>query len=136
MKFLPSVISGFKNYSSVEGRASRSEFWNWMLFCYLGGPATVILDRVVFPASYRGDPFFSYPLNALFVLVVMVPSVTVGVRRLHDVNRAGAWLFLWFTVIGIIPLLVWACNKGTEGSNRFGGDPLADAAGKDAAAGK
>lgn len=122
MNFTQSIAAGFRNYSSIEGRASRSEFWNWMLFCYLGGPAAAILDMIFFRGFY--DPFSPHPFNALFALAVLVPTVAVGVRRLHDLGRTGWWLLLWPTIIGIIPLLIWFCMKGTAGDNRFGAEPL------------
>jgi hypothetical protein len=56
-------------------------------------------------------------------------SVAVGIRRLHDIERAGWWQLLWLVpLIGWIVLIVWACTKGTAGENRFGADPLAPAA--------
>jgi uncharacterized membrane protein YhaH (DUF805 family) len=128
MNLSQAIVSGFKNYSSIEGRAARSEYWNWTLFCVLGGLITSVLDGAIFHRAYSGGPYFSYPLNVLFNLVTFVPSIAVGIRRLHDVNRKGTWMFLIFTVIGCIPLFIWDCMQGTEGDNRFGGDPLAGAA--------
>ena len=45
-------------------------------------------------------------------------------RRLHDVDKSGAWFFIIFTCVGAIVLLVWYVTKGTAGPNRFGPDPL------------
>ena len=128
MKFSQAVPSGFQNYSSIEGRASRSAFWNWMLFYFLGLAAAELLDNIMFYNRSMMDPFFSYPIRAFFGLAMLVPNVAVSVRRLHDVNRAGPWLFLFPTIIGIIPLLLWACQEGTRGPNAFGPDPVAAAA--------
>ena len=61
----------------------------------------------------------------LIVLALMLPGISVAVRRLHDVDRSGGWLFIYFTGIGIVFLVVWDCTKGTAGPNRFGPDPLA-----------
>ena len=63
-------------------------------------------------------------LSGIFWMATVVPYLAVGVRRLHDVNRSGWWLLLSFTVIGLIPLFIWAVSKGTEGKNRFGKNPL------------
>jgi uncharacterized membrane protein YhaH (DUF805 family) len=57
-------------------------------------------------------------------LALLLPSIAVAIRRLHDLDRTGWWLLLAFTGIGAIVLLVWDCMKGTTGSNRFGADPL------------
>ena len=61
----------------------------------------------------------------IFVLAVLVPNITVTVRRLHDVDRSGWWMLIPMTIIGIIPYLYWVCKKGDEGENRFGPEPLA-----------
>ena len=62
--------------------------------------------------------------SGIFSLLTFIPSIAVATRRLHDVNRSGWWLLLSFTVIGLIPLFIWAVSKGTEGKNRFGKNPL------------
>ena len=67
------------------------------------------------------------PIYALVLLVFFLPSLSAQVRRLHDRNKSGWWYLLCFTIIGAIPLLVWLCQKGTTGENRFGPDPLSAA---------
>jgi uncharacterized membrane protein YhaH (DUF805 family) len=118
MDFPQAIVSvGKKNYINSAGRASRSEYWYWALFCFLGGVATQALDQVVVHKPIT---------NLIFVLATFVPSIAVAIRRLHDVNRKGTWLLISFTIIGsLYPLLVWFCKKGTDGNNRFGSDPLA-----------
>ncbi len=54
-----------------------------------------------------------------FYLLTLVPSISVSVRRLHDINRTGWWLLISLTIIGIIPLLYWSIKPGDEGANRF-----------------
>ena len=58
-------------------------------------------------------------------LALLLPSIGMSVRRLHDIDRTGWWVLLAFTGVGAILLIVWACFKGTDGPNRFGPDPLA-----------
>lgn len=77
------------------------------------------LDHALFPYNDVSA------LNAVWHLAVFLPGLAVAVRRLHDLDRTGWWLFLIFTGIGIILLLIWDCMRGTSGSNRFGPDPLA-----------
>jgi uncharacterized membrane protein YhaH (DUF805 family) len=63
----------------------------------------------------------------LYVIVglgLVLPSLAVGIRRLHDGNRSGWWWLIAFTIIGVIVLLVWFVQKGTTGENRYGPDPL------------
>jgi uncharacterized membrane protein YhaH (DUF805 family) len=62
-------------------------------------------------------------------LGLFIPSIAVGVRRLHDIDRSGWWWLLWFVpIVGWIIMLIWVCSGGTAGMNRFGRDPLGAAA--------
>jgi uncharacterized membrane protein YhaH (DUF805 family) len=62
------------------------------------------------------------------LLVFVVPTLSVSVRRLHDIDMRGWWLLLSLTGVGNILLVIWWCIRGTGGPNRFGPDPLADKA--------
>lgn len=125
MNIYQSVLTGFKNYSNGSGRASRSEYWCWTLFCFLGNLSSMTLDLFLFDVPLSKEGLFTHPISAAFTLLIFLPSLSVSIRRLHDIDRKGAWLFLGFTLVGLIyPLLVWSCKKGTEGKNRFGADPL------------
>jgi uncharacterized membrane protein YhaH (DUF805 family) len=106
MEFYEAVRSGFSKYAVFSGRASRSEYWFWYLFT-LTGP---VVDLWI------GAAFFSF----IFYFITLLPSIAVGVRRLHDVGRSGWWWFLGFTVVGIIPLVYWACKRGDVSENRYG----------------
>jgi uncharacterized membrane protein YhaH (DUF805 family) len=119
MNFPQAVATCLKKYAVFSGRASRSEYWYWMLFNLLGGIATGILDTVVFETTDK------QVFSTIFDLIIFLPWLGVEVRRLHDVDRSGWWLLINLTVIGAIyPLLVWRCRKGTAGPNRFGDDPF------------
>ena len=67
------------------------------------------------------------PLNSIFGLITFLPGLAVAVRRLHDIDRTGWWFLIALTIIELIVLLVWACQKGTTGPNRYGPDPLGGA---------
>jgi uncharacterized membrane protein YhaH (DUF805 family) len=119
MNFPQAVTSCFRKYAVFSGRASRSEYWYWILFYALCQLAANILDAV-FLQSPSSQLF-----SRLFGLIVFLPLLAVEVRRLHDVDRSGWWLLISLTIVGIIyPLLVWKCRKGTVGPNRFGDDSL------------
>jgi uncharacterized membrane protein YhaH (DUF805 family) len=93
MTFTDAIGTCFKKYVNVDGCASRSEFWWWVLF-------TVIVSLVCRQVSYG--------LSGAFSLVTLLPSITVGVRRLHDTNRSGWWELLYLLpVIGWIILIVF-----------------------------
>ncbi len=119
MDFVGAIKSGFWNYASASGRAARSEFWYWCLFSFLAASAGTIVDLAIFRDT---DIALFSPLISLALLL---PDVAVGIRRMHDLDRSGWWLLIYFTGIGAIVLLVWDCMKGTTGPNRFGPDPLA-----------
>jgi len=119
MEFQDAILSGFRNYVTFAGRASRSEYWYWVLFVFLVALASGILDTAIFPYA---EP---RPIGALTSLILFLPGLAVGIRRLHDLDRTGWWTLIALTVIGLILLLIWACMRGTPGANRYGPDPLA-----------
>jgi uncharacterized membrane protein YhaH (DUF805 family) len=123
MNFTQSVANGFRNFANSAGRASRSEYWYWTLFAVLIDVASLFLDKLFFPDNAWG------PVGIATSLWLLLPSVAVSMRRLHDINRTGRWVLLAFTIVGIVPLIIWALRKGTDGDNDFGPDPLADRGG-------
>jgi uncharacterized membrane protein YhaH (DUF805 family) len=119
MNFWQAIASGFSNYVTVSGRAIRSEYWYWILFTLIGAIATGIIDAIVFPTREIS------PITAVFNLLTFLPSLALGVRRLHDIDPTGWWMLLLLTIFGVFVLIYWACKRGTPGSNRFGPDRLA-----------
>jgi uncharacterized membrane protein YhaH (DUF805 family) len=119
MNFGQAIATGFGKYVTFSGRAYRTEYWLWVLFTVIGGLATGILDKAIFPDVATGSP-----LNGIFELVTFLPSLAINVRRLHDVNRSGWWLLIVFTIIGVFLLIYWDCKRGTAGPNSYGADPL------------
>jgi uncharacterized membrane protein YhaH (DUF805 family) len=119
MNFAQAIKSGFSHYVTFSGRAFRSEYWFWALFVAIGVTVMAILDIAIFGYQLGASPF-----KTLFELVTILPSLAVAARRLHDTDRTAWWLLLLLTLIGVIALIVWYCEKGTPGPNRFGPDPL------------
>lgn len=113
MNFQDAIKSGFKNYVTFSGRASRSEFWYWVLFCFIVGIVTFILDGAIFPDSDY------LPLNTIFNLGTLLPTLAVGARRLHDIDRTGWWQLIALTFIGIFVLIYWFVQPSQPGGNRF-----------------
>lgn len=121
MNFTEAVQSVLRNYANINGRAPRSEYWFWILFIFIVGIIAGILDAVIFGAAAAEGG----PIGLILNLALLIPGITVSVRRLHDVDRSGWWLFIiLIPLIGFFVLLYWYCKKGTDGSNRFGNDPL------------
>ncbi|MGO9699022.1 MAG: DUF805 domain-containing protein [Xanthobacteraceae bacterium] len=115
MNFVQAISSGFSNYVKFSGRAIRSEYWFWVLFYCLGIFVAGIIDSVL----------GIYVISGLFWLATVLPTLAVTIRRLHDLDRTGWWIFIGLIpLIGWIILIIWYCTRGTVGSNRFGPDPL------------
>lgn len=106
----------FTKYVVFAGRASRSEYWLWVLFTVLASLACGIVDFAI------GAPVNVF--GGLFSLATFLPSLAVSIRRLHDIDRSGWWLLLCFVpLLGWIALLIFDCLPGTPGPNRFGPSP-------------
>lgn len=123
MTMLQAIDSCLRNYANFSGRAVRSEYWFWNLFNLVTVAALATLDETLNPGDQMG--LFGV-VTGLVALGLYVPTIAVYVRRLHDVDRSGWWMFVSVTVVGIIPLIYWTCSRGTQGPNRFGADPMPD----------
>ena len=125
MTFTQSISTVFSNYVTFSGRASRSEFWWWIVFCILVGLVTGLLDTILFnqggsPHGDSGVGFFA-PINSLASLILFLPGLAVSIRRLHDSNKSGWWwLVVFVPILGILLLIFWYTQPSTPGSNRFG----------------
>lgn len=110
-----------KKYADFSGRAPRAEYWWFYLLIIIGYIVATILDSLLGLDGAVG-PYGI--VTALFGLAVLIPSIAVGARRLHDTDRSGWWLLIGLIpLIGAIVLLVFFVLPGTQGSNRFGPDP-------------
>lgn len=111
-----------KNYVNFSGRARRKEYWMFVLFNVLIGFGIGIIDGVMGWKNGWGMG----RLGGLYNLFVLLPSIAVGARRLHDIGRSGWWqLIALIPIIGWIVLIVWAASEGAHGTNDYGPDPKA-----------
>src|SRR5688572_31168375 len=109
-------IKALKQYIDFSGRAQRMEFWMFVLFNFLVSLGLAIIDAII------GLGF----LSPLYSLAVLIPSLAVGVRRLHDTGRSGWWLLIGLIpLIGIIILIVFWVQDSQPGDNAFGPNPKA-----------
>jgi uncharacterized membrane protein YhaH (DUF805 family) len=100
-------ITVLQKYADFNGRARRSEYWYFALF------STIISVVLTFVDIAINSQFVS----TIYSLAVLLPSIGVGVRRMHDVNKSG-----WYLLIPIYNLIL-ACTEGTRGDNQYGSDP-------------
>ena len=129
MNLLEAVKSYFVRWNDFKGRSSRSEYW----WAYLFSTIAIIALNVLPPNLEPGDSTGLLLLTLLTLgirLFMIVAGLSLVARRLHDVNKSGWWYLLFFTIIGIIPILYWFVQKGDETDNRFGPDPLANKIGQ------
>jgi uncharacterized membrane protein YhaH (DUF805 family) len=110
-----------KKYAVFSGRARRKEYWFFVLFNIIASIVLAIVDTMT------GTMSMTYGiglLGCIYSLLVLIPSIAVGVRRLHDTDRSGWWLLLALVpFIGIIVLIVFFVMDSTPGDNRFGPNP-------------
>jgi uncharacterized membrane protein YhaH (DUF805 family) len=112
MSFIETIKFSYKNYAQFSGRASRSEYWYWVLFFWLG--------FIVLAISMERSSFFVL-LYFTFIFSAIIPGIARAVRRLHDINKSGAFLFMGFIpLIGPVLLLVWFCTKSYSAPNKYG----------------
>jgi uncharacterized membrane protein YhaH (DUF805 family) len=118
MGFGQAISTCFANYFNFQSRAARPEYWYFALFVIVVSILTAIADFVAFGATEIG------PINGLFSLATLFPSLAVGARRLHDIGRSGWFLLLiLLPIIGWIVLIYWACQPGSPGPNAYGPPP-------------
>ena len=117
MGFGEAVQSVFSKYATFSGRARRSEYWYFVLLQVI---VSAVLNGL-YSATESGA--FSVIL-VLFDLALLVPSLAVCWRRLHDIGRSGAYYFLGLIpLVGAIILLVWECQESQPGANQYGPNP-------------
>jgi uncharacterized membrane protein YhaH (DUF805 family) len=113
-------LKALKQYATFSGRARRSEYWYFFLFYIIFTIGLVFIDSLLGMSSNLGI------LSSLFALGMLLPSIAVSVRRLHDTDRSGWWMLLCFVpLIGGIVLLVFFVQDSQAGANRFGESPKA-----------
>jgi uncharacterized membrane protein YhaH (DUF805 family) len=116
MNFITAIKLCFIRYAQFSGRASRSEFWFFVLFGILGSWIAIIIDTMILNYSWEKDG----PVYLIFQIIILIPSIAVGARRLHDLNKSGWWQLLVFTIIGLIPLIFWWSKIGENKKNKHG----------------
>ena len=116
MNFQKSVKTCFNKYAVFSGRVSRSEYQFFVLFVILGGIISAIIDTMIlgYSAELNG------PINLIFSVALILPSISVAARRLHDLDKSGWWQLLWITIIGGILIIIWHATEGTKKNNSHG----------------
>lgn len=131
MGFVEATKNYFIKWKDFDSRISRSEYW-WgylgvMIISLLLGLAIGLM------AGFGGAALgYSWDATESFMDIVLLPwyvfssvaGISLSCRRLHDVNKSGWWILIFFTIVGMLFLIYWYCKKGDAGDNRFGKNPL------------
>ncbi|MGQ0595068.1 MAG: DUF805 domain-containing protein [Gammaproteobacteria bacterium] len=115
-----------KKYAMFKGRARREEYWYFVLFNTLITIGLGMIDGVTGLFSPEAGVGL---LSGLYSLAVLIPSIAVSVRRLHDTDRSGWWLLISLVpLVGAIVLLVFLVLDSQPGENQYGSNPKASIA--------
>jgi uncharacterized membrane protein YhaH (DUF805 family) len=115
-------LTCMKKYVDLSGRARRKEYWMFHLFNVIFTIAVVILASIFGTASEEDLGF--RVIYGLFALAIILPTLSVTVRRLHDVGKSGWWIFISLVpLIGSIWLLVLMVTDSQPGENQYGPNP-------------
>lgn len=115
MGFIEAVRTCFNKYITFSGRAPRAEYW-WFTLFHWGS-----LLLIFFIEAYLQANMY---VTIVWYLILLIPNLSVLVRRLHDTNRSGFWVFITIIpTIGSIILFIFSAIAGTKGHNSYGPDP-------------
>ena len=117
MKYYLKVL---KNYANFSGRASRSEYWYFVLFNIIIAFTLAFIDGLLGEIIGSSYPFF----YIIYLVGIIIPSLAVLVRRLHDIDKSGTWIFIYLVpLIGGIWLLILLATESHFGKNKYGNHP-------------
>jgi uncharacterized membrane protein YhaH (DUF805 family) len=109
MSFIGAIQSGFRNYFNFRGKASRREFWYWILFTVLLGLVIGTIESIIWPAPEQTADWMQEiqnvaaqptPLSNFLSFALLVPNLSILARRLHDAGFSAKWIFLQAVPIG------------------------------------
>jgi len=100
-------ITPLKQYADFSGKATRKEYWMFILLSTLINIGLMVIDVVLNTAF----------LSAIFSIALLIPSISCATRRLHDIGKSGWWQLLYFIpLIGVIVVIVFLCQRSNEES--------------------
>lgn len=107
-------LAVLKNYAGFSGRARRKEYWMFTLISFVISLVLSIIGGLI------GADFLAY----IYAIAIIIPSLAVGVRRLHDTGRSGWWLLIaLIPLVGAIVLIVFLASEGKPETNQHGVNP-------------
>ncbi len=118
-------------YAAFKGRATRSEYWYFLLFSIIIALILTALDSMIINPLLGIQPLVETArtgiLGTLFSFGTLIPSVALAIRRLHDIGKSGWWILLGVipivNIIGIFVLLYFCIKDSQPGGNQYGSNP-------------
>ncbi|MDG2100966.1 MAG: DUF805 domain-containing protein [Dehalococcoidia bacterium] len=120
MNFRVAVIKCFMLYTVFSGRAKRAEFWWFFLFSAIVGLIGSLTDSTLGTKRVFEDGNSIGLFQSLIQIVILLPGLAVGSRRLHDTNKSGWWQLLWIIpIFGWIPLIIFLSFPSNDDENKY-----------------
>ena len=116
--FVKAFLKAMLNYMNFKERTSRPDFWWYFVATAIISVLTALIGKLLGNASII--------LNTVMFLVLLLPTLSIMWRRMHDIGRSGLWNLLILTVIGVIPVIIWWAKPGDDGDNAYGFDPTSN----------
>jgi uncharacterized membrane protein YhaH (DUF805 family) len=115
------ALMPLQKYAVFSGRSRRKEFWMFVLFTFIVEIVLAIIDAII--GTYNTAIGIGL-LSGLFYLAILVPSIALNTRRLHDIGKSG-WFQLLFIIpiVGFILWIIWMVRDGDDGVNQYGPSP-------------
>ena len=108
-------IDAWKNYANFNGRARRKAYWMFALFNFFAFVIAAILDGILGTGGLIGG---------VYSLAILLPSLALTVRRLHDTGKSGWWILIGLVpLVGAIVIIIFAVMDSQPGSNTYGPNP-------------
>jgi len=118
-------LTALKKYAVFSGRARRAEYWYFALFSFI---ISILLWVIgAFLAKISGLPWMAL-LGFIYMIAIILPSIAVSVRRLHDTDRSGWWVLIGFVPVVSLILLYFMVIDGNPAENKYGPNPKGVAA--------
>lgn len=119
-----------KKQIDFNGRTRRMNYWMYSIITSIVFIMSVIIDNLTY-APFNINFFFVKEKGGyvflVWLLLTIIPTLAISVRRLHDTNKSGLWLFVSIIpIVGNIILFIFFLMKGDEGANQYGPDPKPD----------
>ena len=117
-------IEALKKYAVFSGRSRRKEFWYFTLFNFIISLTLEFIDGMATLSYFYNETFGFGLLGGVYTLAIIIPSIAVSIRRLHDIGKSGWWILISFIpLIGVLVLLYFHVLDSQSEENQYGPNP-------------